>query len=114
MTDIVDRLSEHFARQRRQSIVVDDLPPEAGGALEIFFDPLTTADLQRLQKRTKKDSLQMLVHTVISKALTEDGTRMFEDNAKCVAFLNEHMPVEILSRIGAAILGKSSGEELGE
>jgi hypothetical protein len=69
---------------------------------EIFYTPMTLADISKINKRAKTDA-EIIVYTLIFKALDKDGNRLFDlgDKVYLMSSVPSDVLADIVSRMGS-------------
>lgn len=108
MSDLLTVAAAHFARQRGQSLTVD----EWNGAV-VRFDPLSLAQRQEISALAGDSEARMTALTVIKAAKDGEGKPLFSDDAVTLGrFMSEVDPV-IINRIAQAVLRVTPEADLG-
>lgn len=76
---IIDQASKHFETQEKLVISVPEWGIN-GQSLEIYVFPMTMADINMIQRMTKKDanSVEHAANIIIVKARDSEGNRLFK------------------------------------
>ena len=110
MTRAVDLLKNRFGVSQ---LYKHDVKQNDEIILTIYWDPLTIAEREAIQKKTGTDdtndyALQMM----IEKALDKDGNRLFQDGDK--ASLRREISASILEEIQIAMITVGADKEVKE
>ena len=100
---IIDRAKSHFESIGVQSIEVPEWNLEGEDA--IYVKPFTLIEKDEIFKGTSDNSLTVLIDVIVKKALTKDGEKMFDLEAKIK--MKRFVDPDILSRVASQILGTS-------
>lgn len=107
---VLDTAKAHFSAQEMRCIEVPEWGEE-NAPLLIFSKPFTLAEKQRLYKNAKDSELEVLVYTLILKALDSEGNKLFSLEDKHV--LMHKVDPDVLTRVATDIHQTSSVEDLG-
>ena len=101
----IEKAIEHFKNRETKVIDVSEW-----GDLQIFVEPITLKEKQKLYKNSKQDELGVLVDALIMKAKDGEGNKLFtlEDKLK---LLNSADP-DVIARIAEQILIWEPVEEI--
>ncbi len=101
--DYFDGIRDHFSQLDTQIIEV----PEWGlvGDKAIYCKPFNMLEKQKIFKGATNTDLIVLIDVIIEKALTKDGDKMFDLEAKIK--MKRFVDPDILSRVASQILGTS-------
>ncbi|MEP1612664.1 MAG: hypothetical protein ABJL72_12180 [Roseobacter sp.] len=114
MSNALSALTAHYDKLRSQKYTVPGVTTAEGKPLEIYFDPPTNAQGQKIRQRAgTQDESKITLYTVIYLAKDENGNHLFEDNAETVQALTENVPGRILAKIAAAIMTFTPEQDLG-
>ena len=108
MSNVIDRVKEHFESQGVKTINVAEWGEE-GQPLVIYCSPFTLAEKRNLFKGAKNDDLGVLVDAIMLKARDKDGNKIFKLDDKQV-LLNNADP-EVIARVATDILNTHNLEE---
>jgi len=109
---VAELMARHFERLGRQSLEVPEITGPDGAPLVVWWRPVTNAEGAKIRRRAGASEAAMSLWTVILKAETEAGERMFAEDAETVRLLSEHVEGRLLARIASAILGGSDEAEM--
>jgi|TARA_R110000782_G_scaffold28674_2_gene71745 hypothetical protein len=105
----IESAKAHFASLETQSFEVKEWKDEVGKPLVIYHTPMTLHEKDRLYKRAKGESLELMAYVLIYKAVSETGEPLFTMDDK-FALMNSVDP-DVLSEASAKLLNNSSVEE---
>lgn len=108
--NVIDRAKAHFDAQEVKRIEVPEWADEGGNPTIIFSEPFTLADRKTLAKFAKDDDMEFIVRLLIMKAMTEDGTKVFDLSDKPV-LMNKVDPT-VITRIANEIASVDSVEDM--
>ena len=99
--DYFDGIREHFNTLETKGIEV----PECGlvGEKAIHSKPFNMLEKQRIFKGATNTDLMVLIDVIITKALTKDGEKMFDDTQK-MAFRTK-ADTDVISDVATKIMG---------
>ena len=99
--DYFDGIREHFNSLETQVIEV----PEWGlvGEKSIYSKPFNMLEKQKIFKGATNTDLMVLIDVIITKALTKDGEKMFDDTQK-MAFRTK-ADTDVISDVATKIMG---------
>tara|TARA_Y100001938_G_C7891108_1_gene329837 strand:- start:313 stop:663 length:351 start_codon:yes stop_codon:yes gene_type:complete len=99
--DYFDGIREHFNALETKVIEV----PEWGlvGDKSIHSKPFNMLEKQRIFKGATNTDLMVLIDVIITKALTKDGEKMFDDTQK-MAFRTK-ADTDVISDVATKIMG---------
>ena len=99
--DYFDGIREHFDALETKVIEV----PEWGlvGEKAIYSKPFNMLEKQRIFKGATNTDLMVLIDVIITKALTKDGNKMFDDTQK-MAFRTK-ADTDVISDVATKIMG---------
>ena len=99
--DYFDGIREHFNTLETKVIEV----PEWGlvGEKAIYSKPFNMLEKQRIFKGATNTDLMVLIDVIITKALTKDGEKMFDDTQK-MAFRTK-ADTDVISDVATKIMG---------
>ena len=102
--DYFDGIRDHFSQLDTQIIEV----PEWGlvGDKAIYCKPFNMLEKQKIFKGATNTDLIVLIDVIIEKALTKDGDKMFDLEAKIK--MKRFVDPDIISRVATDILGTNS------
>lgn len=107
---VLDTAKVHFNAQEMRRIEVPEWGEE-DAPLVIFAKPFTLAEKQKLYKHAKNNELEVLVYTLILKALDSEGNKLFGLDDKHV--LMHQVDPEVLTRVATEIHQTVSVQDLG-
>jgi hypothetical protein len=108
MSNVIDRVKEHFEAQEVKKVNVAEWGEE-GQPLVIYSKPFTLAEKRNLFKGAKNDDLGVLVDAIMLKARDKDGNKVFKLDDKHT-LLNNADP-EVIARVATDILNTTSIED---
>ena len=99
--DYFDGIREHFDALETKVIEV----PEWGlvGEKAIYSKPFNMLEKQKIFKGATNTDLMVLIDVIITKALTKDGNKMFDDTQK-MAFRTK-ADTDVISDVATKIMG---------
>ena len=80
--------------------------------LSVYWNPLTIAERESIQKKSSDDVNDYALQMMIEKALDVDGKRIFQDGDK--ASLRREVEVTILEEIQLAMINAGADKEVKE
>ena len=80
--------------------------------LSVYWNPLTIAEREAIQKKSSDDVNDYALQMMIEKALDVDGKRIFQDGDK--ASLRREVEVTILEEIQLAMINAGADKEVKE
>lgn len=110
--DILANARGHFDKMRNQKIEVPEWGDDEGPAI-MYFDPLSLAQRQSLQRQSKGNEARMLALCVILFAKNSDGKRYFENNADTNKAFDNDLDPAVVARVAGAMIQVSGEEDLG-
>ena len=108
MSNVIDRVKEHFESQGVKTIEVAEWGEE-GQPLVIYCSPFTLAEKRNLFKGAKTDDLGVLVDAIMMKSKDKDGNKLFKLDDKQV-LLNKADP-DVIARVATEMLNSIPIEE---
>ena len=104
--DYFDGIREHYSSLDTQIIEV----PEWGlvGEKAIHSKPFNMLEKQRIFKGATNTDLMVLIDVIITKALTKDGEKMFDDTQK-MAFRTK-ADTNIIAEVATKIMGTENAD----
>ena len=99
--DYLEGAIEHFKHQETRIIEVPEW--NLVGEDAIYVKPFTLIEKDEIFKGTSDNSLTVLIDVIVKKALTKDGEKMFDLEAKIK--MKRFVDPDILSRVASQILG---------
>jgi hypothetical protein len=108
MSNVIDRVKEHFESQGVKKIEVAEWGEE-GQPLVIYCSPFSLAEKRNLFKGAKADDLGVLVDAIMLKAKDKDGNKLFKLDDK-QTLLNK-ADTDVIARVSTAMLNTLSLEE---
>jgi hypothetical protein len=110
MTRAVDLLKNKFGVSQ---LYKHDVIKNDEVILSVYWNPLTIAERESIQKKTGSDDLNdYALQMMIEKALDQDGTRLFQDGDK--ASLRREIESNVLEQIQMAMLNAGADKEVKE
>ena len=110
MTRAVDLLKNKFGVSQ---LYKHDVIKNDEVILSVYWNPLTIAERESIQKKTGSDDLNdYALQMMIEKALDQDGTRLFQDGDK--ASLRREIEASILEEIQLAMISAGADKEVKE
>ena len=101
--DYLEGAITHFKHQETRIIEVREW--NLVGEDAIYVKPFTLIEKDEIFKGTSDNSLTVLIDVIVKKALTKDGEKMFDLEAKIK--MKRFVDPDILSRVASQILGTS-------
>jgi hypothetical protein len=108
MSNVIDRVKEHFESQGVKKIEVAEWGEE-GQPLVIYSKPFSLGEKRGLFKNAKNDDLGVLVDVIVLKAKDKDGNKIFKLDDK-LTLLNSADP-EVIARVATEMLNTVTYEE---
>ena len=105
----IESAKAHFSSLETQSFKVEEWRDENGEPLTIYHTPMTLHEKDRLYKRAKGESLELMAYVLIFKAVSETGEPLFTMDDK-YSLMNSVDP-DVLSEAAANLLNNSSVDE---
>ena len=102
----IDRARKAYHGVGRQRLEVQEWPDDEGRPLEVFFEPLSQADLEHLTAQNPKSVYEEHVYLVINKLRDDQGQPLFDYRDK-IALMHE-VEAGIILRLKNAIWNSSS------
>lgn len=104
--DYFDGIREHYSSLDTQIIEV----PEWGlvGDKAIYTKPFNMLEKQKIFKGATNTDLLVLIDVIITKALTKDGDKMFDDTQK-MAFRTK-ADTNIIAEVATKIMGTENAD----
>ena len=99
--DYFDGIREHFNTLETKVIEVPEWG--LGGEKAIHSKPFNMLEKQRIFKGATNTDLMVLIDVIITKALTKDGEKMFDDTQK-MAFRTK-ADTDVISDVATKIMG---------
>ena len=109
MTRAVDLLRNKFGVSQ---LYKHDVIKNDEVILSVYWNPLTIAERESIQKKSSDDVNDYALQMMIEKALDVDGKRIFQDGDK--ASLRREVEVTILEEIQLAMINAGAGKEVKE
>ena len=100
---LIDRIARNYATADSHSKIEVPEWGESGSPQEIFYSPLTLAELSKITRFAGSDEILMTVYTLIFKALDAEGQPCFDLADKKI--LMEKANPAIAARVAKQILG---------
>ena len=108
MTRAVDLLRNKFGVSQ---LYKHDVKQNDEIILTIYWNPLTIAERESIQKKTDSDDANdFALQLMIEKALDKNGTRLFQDGDK--ASLRREVEASILQEIELAMINAGADKEV--
>lgn len=101
--DFLEGAITHFKHQETRIIEVPEW--NLVGEDAIYVKPFTLIEKDEIFKGTSGNSLTVLIDVIVKKALTKDGDKMFDLEAKVK--MKRFVDPDILSKVASQILGTS-------
>ena len=104
--DYFDGIKDHYSNLDTQIIEV----PEWGlvGDKAIYSKPFNMLEKQKIFKGATNTDLLVLIDVIITKALTKDGDKMFNDSQK-IAFRTK-ADTNIIAEVATKIMGTGNAD----
>ena len=102
--DYLEGAIEHFKHQETRIIEVPEW--NLVGEDAIYVKPFTLIEKDEIFKGSSDNSLTVLIDVIVKKALTKDGDKMFDLEAKIK--MKRFVDPDIISRVATDILGTNS------
>ena len=109
MTRAVDLLKNKFGISQ---LYKHDVIKNDEVILSVYWNPLTIAEREAIQKKSSDDVNDYALQMMIEKALDVDGKRIFQDGDK--ASLRREVEVTILEEIQLAMINAGVDKEVKE
>jgi len=109
MTRAVDLLKNKFGVSQ---LYKHDVIKNDEVILSVYWNPLTIAEREAIQKKSSDDVNDYALQMMIEKALDVDGKRIFQDGDK--ASLRREVEVTILEEIQLAMINAGADKEVKE
>ena len=109
MTRAVDLLRNKFGVSQ---LYKHDVKQNDEVILSVYWNPLTIAERESIQKKSSDDVNDYALQMMIEKALDVDGKRIFQDGDK--ASLRREVEVTILEEIQLAMINAGADKEVKE
>ena len=109
MTRAVDLLKNKFGVSQ---LYKHDVKQNDEIILTVYWDPLTIAEREAIQKKSSDDVNDYALQMMIEKALDEDGKRIFQDGDK--ASLRREVEVSVLEEIQLAMINAGADKGVSE
>ena len=109
MTRAVDLLRNKFGISQ---LYKHDVIKNDEVILSVYWNPLTIAERESIQKKSSDDVNDYALQMMIEKALDVDGKRIFQDGDK--ASLRREVEVTILEEIQLAMINAGADKEVKE
>ena len=110
MTRAVDLLKNKFGVSQ---LYKHDVIKNDEVILSVYWNPLTIAERESIQKKTGSDDLNdYALQMMIEKALDKEGARLFQDGDK--ASLRREIESNVLEQIQMAMLNAGADKEVKE
>jgi len=109
MTRAVDLLRNKFGVSQ---LYKHDVIKNDEVILSVYWNPLTIAEREAIQKKSSDDVNDYALQMMIEKALDVDGKRIFQDGDK--ASLRREVEVTILEEIQLAMINAGANKEVKE
>ena len=109
MTRAVDLLRNKFGVSQ---LYKHDVIKNDEVILSVYWNPLTIAERESIQKKSSDDVNDYALQMMIEKALDVDGKRSFQDGDK--ASLRREVEVTILEEIQLAMINAGADKEVKE
>ena len=109
MTRAVDLLRNKFGVSQ---LYKHDVIKNDEVILSVYWNPLTIAEREAIQKKSSDDVNDYALQMMIEKALDVDGKRIFQDGDK--ASLRREVEVTILEEIQIAMINAGADKEVKE
>ena len=109
MTRAVDLLKNKFGVSQ---LYKHDVIKNDEVILSVYWNPLTIAEREAIQKKSSDDVNDYALQMMIEKALDEDGKRIFQDGDK--ASLRREVEVSVLEQIQLAMINAGADKEVKE
>ena len=108
---VIDRMKDHYARNRCTRIEVKQWADDTGAPLVIMADRLTVADQNRLERlKARFTDLELLVEVLIRWARDENGEALFTVEDKHA--LMHHVDAEVLAGVVQRICNPDNFDDL--
>ena len=101
--DYLEGAIEHFKHQETRIIEVPEW--NLVGEDAIYVKPFTLIEKDEIFKGTSDNSLTVLIDVIVKKALTKDGDKMFDLEAKVK--MKRFVDPDIIGSIATQIMGNS-------
>ena len=108
----IDRARKAYHGVGRQRLEVPEWPDDQGHPLEVFFEPLSQADLEHLTAQNPTSVYQEHVYLLINKLRDDQGQPLFDYRDK-IALMHE-VEAGIILRLKNAIWSTSSIQTVDE
>tara|TARA_R110002096_G_scaffold434619_3_gene656916 strand:- start:1823 stop:2161 length:339 start_codon:yes stop_codon:yes gene_type:complete len=105
----IESAKAHFASLETQSFEVEEWKDESGKPLVIYYTPMTLHEKDRLYKKSRGESLELMAYVLIFKAVSETGEPLFTMDDKH-SLMNGVDP-DVLAEAAAKLLNNASVEE---
>ena len=109
MTRAVDLLKNKFGVSQ---LYKHDVIKNDEVILSVYWNPLTIAEREAIQKKSSDDVNDYALQMMIEKALDENGKRIFQDGDK--ASLRREVEVSVLEEIQLAMINAGADKEVSE
>ena len=109
MTRAVDLLKNKFGVSQ---LYKHDVIKNDEVILSVYWNPLTIAEREAIQKKSSDDVNDYALQMMIEKALDVDGKRIFQDGDK--ASLRREVEVTILEEIQLSMINAGADKEVKE
>ena len=109
MTRAVDLLRNKFGVSQ---LYKHDVIKNDEVILSVYWNPLTIAERESIQKKSSDDVNDYALQMMIEKALDVDGKRIFQDGDK--ASLRREVEVSVLEEIQLAMINAGANKEVKE
>ena len=109
MTRAVDLLRNKFGVSQ---LYKHDVIKNDEVILSVYWNPLTIAEREAIQKKSSDDVNDYALQMMIEKALDEDGKRIFQDGDK--ASLRREVEVSVLEEIQLAMINAGADKGVSE
>ena len=107
MTRAVDLLKNKFGVSQ---LYKHDIKQNDEIILSIYWNPLTIAEREAIQKKSSEDVNDYALQMMIEKALDEDGKKVFQDGDK--ASLRREIEASVLEEIQLAMVNAGADKEV--
>jgi hypothetical protein len=109
MTRAVDLLKNKFGVSQ---LYKHDVIKNDEVILSVYWNPLTIAERESIQKKSSDDSNDFALQLMIEKALDKNGSKLFQDGDK--ASLRREVEASVLQEIQLAMINAGADKEVEE
>jgi hypothetical protein len=109
MTRAVDLLKNKFGVSQ---LYKHDVIKNDEVILSVYWNPLTIAERESIQKKSSDDSNDFALQLMIEKALDKNGSKLFQDGDK--ASLRREVEASVLQEIQLAMINAGADKEVKE